>query len=168
MGSALDFLQGLNGRTKINGLIGGYHSAITMPINNAAGWFKVPQISFASTSEKLSEKATYPWFLRTIPPDSIQAAGMWRFVKHTSIPAVTMIYATEAYAEGLMTSVSTLAAEAGESYHVSPVSVSYMAASYDAETAYAAIDLALAGDSKIFLMAMTLDQCKIALKLPLW
>lgn len=41
---------------------------------------KVPQISYGSTSPALSNKDTYPYFLRTVPPDSIQGRAFWQWI----------------------------------------------------------------------------------------
>jgi len=86
VGTALDFVMGQNGLTKVCGIIGGYHAAISMPIASLAAVLEVPQVSYASTSPKLSNKAAYPYFSRTIPPDSIQGSGMWRFLVYLQVP----------------------------------------------------------------------------------
>lgn len=44
--------------------------------------FKVPQISYASTSPELSNKERFPFFSRVLPSDTLQAEAMANLV-HT-------------------------------------------------------------------------------------
>ena len=70
VGTGLDFMMGQNGLSKVCGFVGGYHSAISMPVASLAAVLETPQISWGSTSPKLSNKGLFPFFSRTIPPDT--------------------------------------------------------------------------------------------------
>jgi ABC-type branched-subunit amino acid transport system substrate-binding protein len=43
--------------------------------------FKVPQISYASSSPELSNRERFPYFARVVPSDALQAEGMAKIVK---------------------------------------------------------------------------------------
>lgn len=45
-------------------------------VANLLRLFQIPQISYASTSAKLSDKTRYDYFARTVPPDFYQAKAM--------------------------------------------------------------------------------------------
>ena len=57
-------------------VIGAVYSPISIPVASFFRLFKVPQISFASTSPLLSNRDLYTYFHRTIPPDSEQPQAM--------------------------------------------------------------------------------------------
>ncbi|OLQ07366.1 Metabotropic glutamate receptor [Symbiodinium microadriaticum] len=77
LASALDMMLGLDGALPVVGLVGAQLSSVSMPIATLAGVRGVPQVSMSSTNQLLSNKDSFPYFLRTIPPDSIQAAALW-------------------------------------------------------------------------------------------
>ncbi|CAE8646997.1 unnamed protein product [Polarella glacialis] len=155
--TVLDFFLGRDGRTPISGLVGGLHSAISFPVASLAATFKVPQVAFASTSPKLSNKDAYPYFLRTMPPDSIQGSAFWQWLVHFQVPSAVFIYSMESYAEGMFQAVGSNAALAGQSYRVSGVGVRYMPVQYD-EEARSALKLAMGVGTKFLLLVMTTDQ----------
>jgi len=158
IGTSLDFFIGRNGFAPVAGVVGGYHSAISMPVAALAANLKIPQVSWGSTSPKLSNKAQYPYFMRTIPPDSIQGAGMWQFIVHFSIPSVTFCYATEAYGEGLFQTVGNLASVANEAFRVNGAAVEYQPGTYDLSKAESALTVVKAMGTKFIYLAMTTDQ----------
>ncbi|CAE8582168.1 unnamed protein product [Polarella glacialis] len=156
--TVLDFILGRDGRTPISGLVGGLHSAISMPVASLAATFNVPQVAWASTSPKLSNKDAYPYFLRTMPPDSIQGSAFWQWLVHFQVPSAVFIYSMESYGEGLFQAVGNNAALAGQSYRVSGVGVRYMPVYYDVEEARASLRLAMGVGTKFLLLGMTTDQ----------
>lgn len=86
MNIGLDFLSGYDKKNKGNqftccnstivAAIGGAGSKISKAVGYILGVASIPQISYSSTSPSLSNKANFPSFLRTIPPDHIQAQVM--------------------------------------------------------------------------------------------
>ncbi|CAE7285369.1 Grm2 [Symbiodinium natans] len=78
--TALDFMLGLDGGTPVSALVGGIFSSIAMPVASVSAVRKVPQIAYGASSPALSNKDTYPYFLRTAPPDSIQAQAFWSWI----------------------------------------------------------------------------------------
>jgi len=57
-------------------VIGGSYSSVSIQVANLLRLFKIPQISYASTSAQLSDKTRYEYFARTVPPDTFQAKAM--------------------------------------------------------------------------------------------
>ncbi|ESO85152.1 hypothetical protein LOTGIDRAFT_130830 [Lottia gigantea] len=62
--------------TKVTGVVGGSYSTVSMQVANLLRLFKLPQVSYASTSASLSDKTRYDYFLRTVPPDTLQARAL--------------------------------------------------------------------------------------------
>lgn len=65
----------------VAGVIGGSYSSVSIQVANLLRLFKIPQISYASTSAQLSDKSRYEYFVRTVPPDNFQALAMVDIVK---------------------------------------------------------------------------------------
>ena len=61
---------------QLAGVIGASVSDVSAKIASILQVFEIPQISFKSTSILLSDKDLYKYFMRTVPPDSFQAAAM--------------------------------------------------------------------------------------------
>ncbi|KAL4226726.1 Metabotropic glutamate receptor 3 [Mactra antiquata] len=66
----------------VAGVIGGSYSSVSIQVANLLRLFKIPQISYASTSAQLSDKSRYEYFVRTVPPDKFQALAMVDIVKN--------------------------------------------------------------------------------------
>lgn len=66
---------------RVAGVIGGSYSSVSIQVANLLRLFKIPQISYASTSAQLSDKSRYEYFVRTVPPDNFQALAMVDIVK---------------------------------------------------------------------------------------
>ena len=69
---------------------------------------KVPQIAWAASSPALSNKDSYPYFLRTAPPDSIQGRAFWNWIVAFEVPSATCLYASEPYGRGLFLAMEEL------------------------------------------------------------
>ncbi|XP_062584949.1 metabotropic glutamate receptor-like isoform X1 [Saccostrea cucullata] len=66
----------------VAGVIGGSYSSVSIQVANLLRLFKLPQISYASTSADLSDKARYDYFSRTVPPDNFQAKAIVDIVEY--------------------------------------------------------------------------------------
>ena len=62
------------------GIVGPAPSAESLAVALLATFFEIPQLSFGSTAESLSNKKNYPFFGRVIPPDKGQAAALAELV----------------------------------------------------------------------------------------
>ena len=67
------------------GIIGGQSSAVSIQLANLLRLFKVPQISYLSTSVTLSNKQKYDYFFRTVPSDVNQAQAIVEILKYSII-----------------------------------------------------------------------------------
>ncbi|XP_036357359.1 metabotropic glutamate receptor 8-like [Octopus sinensis] len=69
-------------KTSVVGVIGAASSLVSIMVANILRLFKIPQISYASTSIDLSDKTRFDYFSRVVPPDSYQAQAMVDIAKH--------------------------------------------------------------------------------------
>lgn len=60
----------------VTGVIGASFSVVSIMVANVLRLFKIPQISYASTSVELSDKSRFEYFSRVVPPDNFQAQAM--------------------------------------------------------------------------------------------
>lgn len=52
-----------------------------MAVNQSFHCFQIPQISYASTGQELSDKTRFGYFSRVVPPDTYQAQALVDVVK---------------------------------------------------------------------------------------
>ncbi|KAJ3596165.1 hypothetical protein NHX12_002574 [Muraenolepis orangiensis] len=79
----------------IAGVIGGSYSSVA----NLLRLFQIPQISYASTSAKLSDKSRYDYFARTVPPDFYQAKAMAEILRTFNWTYVSTVASEGDYGE---------------------------------------------------------------------
>ncbi|CAE7030005.1 GRM6 [Symbiodinium natans] len=114
LATALDMMLGLDGVQPAVGLVGARASSISMPIATLAAVRQVPQISFGSTNPSLSNKAVYPYFMRVVPPDTVQGLALWSWIVHFNVASAICFYSTEPFGQGLLGVMEDLAREEGE------------------------------------------------------
>lgn len=88
---------GENIRDSVAAVVGGAGSKISKAINYILAVDDIPQISYSSTSPSLSDKDNFPSFLRTIPPDYIQAQVMADLISYYGWTYVSTIATDEDY-----------------------------------------------------------------------
>ncbi len=57
----------------VTAVVGAAFSGVSIMVANILRLFKIPQISYASTSTELSDKSRFQYFSRVVPPDNFQA-----------------------------------------------------------------------------------------------
>ena len=72
-------------------------STVSITVARLLRLFHVPQISFASTANVLSDKTVFNYFLRTIPPDSLQARAMADIVDYFNWTYVIAMHSGDVY-----------------------------------------------------------------------
>ncbi|XP_063072328.1 metabotropic glutamate receptor 2-like [Engraulis encrasicolus] len=83
----------------ILGVIGGSYSDVSIQVANLLRLFQIPQISYASTSAKLSDKSRYDYFARTVPPDFYQAKAMAEILRYFNWTYVSTVASEGDYGE---------------------------------------------------------------------
>ncbi|KAI1888163.1 hypothetical protein AGOR_G00182200 [Albula goreensis] len=83
----------------IAGVIGGSFSSVSIQVANLLRLFQIPQISYASTSAKLSDKSRYDYFARTVPPDFYQAKAMAEILRFFNWTYVSTVASEGDYGE---------------------------------------------------------------------
>ena len=99
---SLDFLNvDVGGRARqgkgISGVVGAASSQVSIYVANLLRLFEIPQVSYASTARVLSDKSTFEYFFRTVPPDSQQARAMADLIYHHNWTYVSLIHTSGAY-----------------------------------------------------------------------
>ncbi|KAL4702857.1 hypothetical protein ACJJTC_018375 [Scirpophaga incertulas] len=84
-------------RKVISGVVGAASSVTSVQVANLLRLFKIPQVSFFSTSPELSNKARFEYFTRTIPSDLHQVRAMVEIVKRLGWSYVSIIYEESNY-----------------------------------------------------------------------
>ncbi|RWS04844.1 metabotropic glutamate receptor 4-like protein, partial [Dinothrombium tinctorium] len=81
----------------ISGVVGAASSVTSIQVANLLRLFKIPQISYFSTSPELSNKQRFEYFLRTVPSDTNQAQAMVDIIKLLNWTYVSVIYEESNY-----------------------------------------------------------------------
>ena len=101
---ALRFITGSKIRS-VSGVIGPAFSFVSIPVASLLRLFQVSQISYGATADTLSDKSRFDYFLRTVPPDSLQAHAIADIIIHFKWTHIIIIYSDDDYGEGGTTSL---------------------------------------------------------------
>ncbi|KAG8179572.1 hypothetical protein JTE90_016139 [Oedothorax gibbosus] len=66
---------------RVVGIIGGQSSSVSIQLANLLRLFRVPQVSYQSSSPTLSNKEKYEYFFRTVASDVYQAKAIVEILK---------------------------------------------------------------------------------------
>ena len=84
---------------EISGVVGAAASSVSIAVANLFRLFNIPQVSYASTSKQLSDKSRYDYFLRTVPPDQLQARAMAAIARHFNWTYISLVSTEGAYGQ---------------------------------------------------------------------
>ena len=87
----------------ISGVIGAGFSSVSTSVARLLRLFRIPQISYASTADILSDKSTFDYFLRTVPSDSNQAQALVDIVEQFDWTYVVAMHTDDVYGRGGIT-----------------------------------------------------------------
>ncbi|XP_046396653.1 metabotropic glutamate receptor 2-like isoform X2 [Ischnura elegans] len=90
-------------------VIGAQSSSVTIQVATMLRLFKVPQVSYLSTSPSLSNQDRFPYFFRTVPSDINQAHVMLAMLSQFNWTYVSVIYSDNDYGNHGFETLSTLA-----------------------------------------------------------
>ncbi|XP_033118204.1 metabotropic glutamate receptor 4-like [Anneissia japonica] len=79
------------------GIVGASSSSVSQAIASILRVFKVPQISYASTSPELSDKTRYDYFLRVVPTDTFQVQAIVDVIKQLNWSYVSTVASSGNY-----------------------------------------------------------------------
>ena len=85
--------------SELAGVIGAFTSGNSVISANFLRVFRIPQISYGSTTVLLSNKDVYDHFFRTVPPDSFSAAALVKILKRLGWTYVSIVYSTGTWPE---------------------------------------------------------------------
>ena len=88
-----------NKTAPVLGVIGAIVSFVSIPVASFFRLFKMPQISFSSTSPILNDRDRYSFFFRTVPSDDQQAQAMIDIILHFEWDHVSTIYSNNLYGQ---------------------------------------------------------------------
>ena len=91
--------QSTNASILTVGIVGTSASRVSIPVASLGRLFQVPQVSYSSTSPILSNRETYSYFYRTVPPDNLQAQAMIDIVRHFNWTQISIIYTGDSYGQ---------------------------------------------------------------------
>ena len=79
------------------GIVGSATSGVSVPVATLLRLFDITQVSYLATSPLLNNRDRYKYFLRTVPPDNIQAAAMYQLALQFNWTLVSAIHSNDAY-----------------------------------------------------------------------
>jgi ABC-type branched-subunit amino acid transport system substrate-binding protein len=79
--------------------VGASSSVVSVMVANILRLFKIPQISYASTSVELSDKSRFEYFSRVVPPDNFQAQALAEIVQTLNLTYVSTVCVEGEYGE---------------------------------------------------------------------
>lgn len=81
----------------IAGLVGPIYSRQSVMVSSFLGLFNIPVLSPLSTSDELSDKSRFPYFMRLVPPDSYQAVAIGDMIRFFGWSYVSLLYSEGSY-----------------------------------------------------------------------
>ena len=87
-------------RDKLLGFVSAYGSSVSVASSDILSKFNLVQVSYASTAAILSDRVSYPYFLRVPTPDDRQAIVMMQIVQDLNSNYVQLLYSEGTYGEG--------------------------------------------------------------------
>ncbi|XP_065350296.1 metabotropic glutamate receptor 3-like isoform X1 [Cloeon dipterum] len=97
----------------VTAVIGASFSVVSIMVANILRLFKIPQMSYASTSTELSDKSRFEYFSRVVPPDNFQAQAMVEVVRELGWKYVSTVAVEGDYGEKGIQSFIEIAASSG-------------------------------------------------------
>ncbi|XP_038070536.1 metabotropic glutamate receptor 4-like [Patiria miniata] len=79
------------------GIVGPGRSSMSLTAASVADLFQIPMISYAATSDELSDKVKFPFFLRSVAPDRFQVDAIVDILDHFQWNYISILYSTDEY-----------------------------------------------------------------------
>lgn len=88
-----------NKHYKVAGVVGPIYSRQSVMVSSFLGLFNIPVLSPLSTSDELSDKSRFPFFMRLVQPDSFQAVAIVDLIEYFGWTYVSLLYSEGSYGE---------------------------------------------------------------------
>ena len=121
-------------RSPIVGVVGAQRSSSSLQAALLLSRYHIPQVSYLSTSDELSNDRRYPYFLRTVGPDRFQVRAMIDILLHFNWSYVSFIHSDDTYGNSAEQMFTTLASN----YSIC-VGLTRKVSSFDSEDKYDSI-----------------------------
>ncbi|XP_072043481.1 metabotropic glutamate receptor 3-like [Amphiura filiformis] len=95
------------------GIIGPGSSATSLFVARAAAIFEVPTIAYSASSDELSDINRFPYFVRTVPPDSLQARVIIDLLLRYDWKYIALYFSMDSYGSNGAEQVRKLAYDKG-------------------------------------------------------
>lgn len=104
-----------SGQYKVAGVVGPWSSSLSTAVSPLLSFYKIPHISWISTSDDLLIHATtkYPYFSRVVPADRFQARALVDVLSHYNWTYISVIYTAGSYGSNGLREVSKEARKNG-------------------------------------------------------
>ena len=97
--TCVDMVGNGTGTAPTLAVVGAASSRVSVPVAGLTRLFRVPQVSYASSSALLSDRNRYEYFYRTISPDDLQARVMVDVLLHYNWSYVSIIFSQDTYGQ---------------------------------------------------------------------
>ena len=91
------------------GVVGPNYSRQSVMISGFLGLFQIPVLSTLATSDDLSDKARFPYFMRLVPPDKLQTIALVKIIEYFGWSYVSLLYSEGSYGENAAKNIDRLA-----------------------------------------------------------
>lgn len=78
-------------------IIGALSSGVTLSLADIATSLNISMISYGASSPDLDNRVRYPYFLRTVPSDTLQVQGMVKLLVYMGVTHVGLVYIDDVY-----------------------------------------------------------------------
>ena len=93
--------------------VGALSSKVTLIVADLLTALNIPMISYGASSAGLDDRVRYPYFLRTVPSDTLQVAGLVEVLKEMELTHVAAVYIDDAYGQNGIRAFKELAQRNG-------------------------------------------------------
>ena len=98
----------------VSGVVGAVRSSVSESVASLLRLFQLPQISYGSTADFLSDSSRFDYFFRTVPSDSLQARAMADIIAHFNWTYVFALFSDDTYGrEGIDALIADLKSRNG-------------------------------------------------------
>ncbi|XP_063440827.1 uncharacterized protein LOC134721628 isoform X2 [Mytilus trossulus] len=99
--------------SKVVAVVGALSSRVTQRIADLMSSLHIPIVSYGASATTLDNRVRYPYFMRTVPSDSLQIEGMIKLISKLNVKYTGALYIDDAYGASGIEGVKELARSNG-------------------------------------------------------